>query len=175
MTRKKLPVVSRITALQWRLFDRLRHRSAFDLAYREDTAQDFESLRDSRQGLIVTWKKSGEAVPSPVNIALSDDDKLYFRSEPHVAKIKRLERNPSVRVSACSIRGKPLGPPIDCSARVLPQAEYDRAYSILESNWDLPTKLLERTYDRIGVPAAYVEVAPIDRDAPERSARAPSP
>jgi hypothetical protein len=50
--------VSRITALQWKVFDRLRHRDAFDLASRAATAADFASLRDSRQGLVVTWKKS---------------------------------------------------------------------------------------------------------------------
>ena len=123
-------------------------------------------MRDSRQGLVVTWKKSGEAVPSPVNIALSDDGNLYFRSEPHVAKIKRLARNPRVRVCACNMRGKPLGPPVDGTARVLPQSEHERAYSILEANWDRPTKLLERIYDRIGVPAAYVEVTPDGRATP---------
>jgi hypothetical protein len=65
-----------------------------------------------------------------------------------------------VLVAPCNIRGKPRGPLIEATARVVPANESQRAHEILESNWTASLKLLERSYDRIGVPAVYVEVAP---------------
>lgn len=96
-----------------------------------------------------------------MNIGLSPDGKVYFRSEPHVGKIKRLSNNPRVLVAPCNMRGKPTGPLIEATARVVPATESQRAYEILESNWTASLKVLERTYDRIGVPAVYVEVVPM--------------
>ena len=107
----------------------------------------------------MTFKRSGEPVPTPINFGLSGS-KLYFRSEPHVAKIRRLERNPHVRLCPCNLRGKPLGPMVEARADVLPLSENERCHAIVEANWRFDTKLLERTYDRVGVPEIYVEVTP---------------
>lgn len=146
-------------ALQYRVFNRLRHPRAFEVAREEGTAKDFEGFHGARQALVVTFRRSGEPVPTPINFALADG-RLYFRSEPHVAKIRRIERDPHVRVCPCNLRGKPLGPLLEASARVLPESENKRCHAIVEANWRLDTKLLERTYDRIGVPAVYVELTP---------------
>jgi PPOX class probable F420-dependent enzyme len=159
--KRRLPLPSRFMALQYKLYDRMRHRTAFETARSEGLVGDLSGCRNTRQGLIVTFKRSGEPVPSPVNIGLSPDGKVYFRCEPHVAKIKRLTNNPRVLVGPCNMRGKPTGPLIQATARVLPATESQRAYEILESNWPTPLKMLERTYDRIGVPAVYVEVVPV--------------
>lgn len=109
---------------------------------------------------MITFKRSGEPVPTPVNFGLSDDGRLYFRSEPHVAKIRRLERNPQVRLCPCSFRGKPRGELVEARARVLPASEDGRARAIVASNWRVEMKGFERTLDRIGVPEVYVEVTP---------------
>lgn len=160
MSEAKLPLPSRIMAAQYKVYDRMRHRRAFEIAREEGTAKDFDSLRKARQCLVVTFRRSGEPVPTPVNFGLSDDGRLYFRSEPHVAKIKRLTRDPHVRVCACNLRGKPRGPLVEATARVLPESETERANAIVEANWRLDMKIFERSYDRIGVPEVYVEVAP---------------
>lgn len=159
--KRSLPFPSRLMALQYKLFDRGRHRTAFEAARSEAIVGDLRGFREARQGLVVTFKRSGEPVPSPVNIGLSPDGKVYFRSEPHVGKIKRLSNNPRVLVAPCNMRGKPTGPLIEATARVVPATESQRAYEILESNWTASLKVLERTYDRIGVPAVYVEVVPM--------------
>jgi uncharacterized protein len=160
MTRARLPLASRIMALQYKLYDRMRHRRASEVAREQGTANDFKEFRRARQCLVVTFKRSGEPVPTPVNFGLLGEDRLYFRAEPHVAKVKRLRHNPHVRVCPCSFRGKPLGPLVEARARILPESENARAYSILESNWRADMKLVERTFDRIGVPDVYVEVTP---------------
>ena len=158
--KRRLPLPSRIMAAQYRVYDRIRHRRAFEVARQEGTAEDFAGLRGVRQCLLVTFKRSGEPVPTPVNFGLSPDGKLYFRSEPHVAKIRRLRRDPHVRVCPCNLRGKPLGPLTEATARVLPESESERAYAVIDTNYRPDVRVIERAYDRIGVPAVYVEVEP---------------
>jgi PPOX class probable F420-dependent enzyme len=146
--------------LQNRFLDRLRHPAAFEIAGRPGTSSDFSSFRSRRQCLLVTFKRSGDAVPSPVNFGLSDDGLIYLRCEPDSAKVKRMKRDPHVRVCACSFRGKPLGPLAEGTARVLAAAEAERAHDIVAANWDLFNRIYEGTIDRMNTPITYVEVRP---------------
>ena len=73
-------------------------------------ARGFEHLRGHKYCLLVTYKRSGEPVPTPVWFGLGDG-KLYVRSEAGVAKVRRIRNDPRVRVAPCTVRGKPLGPP----------------------------------------------------------------
>jgi uncharacterized protein len=167
MISTKLALPSRFMAMQYKVFDRMRHPRAFEVAQEVGTAQNFDGFRSARQALVVTFKRSGVPVPTPINFGLSDG-KLYFRSEPHVAKIKRLERDPHVRLCPCNLRGKPLGAMVEARAEVLPRRENERCHAIVKANWRFDTKLLERTYDRIGVPEIYVEVTPETSPAERR-------
>jgi PPOX class probable F420-dependent enzyme len=160
MSDTKLSLPSRIMAVQYKVFDRMRHPRAFEVAREQGTAQDFEGFRGARQALVVTFKRSGEPVPTPINFGLSDEGKLYFRSEPHVAKIRRLKRDSHVRLCPCNLRGKPLGRMVEARAEVLPEPENERCHAIVEANWRFDTKFIERTYDRFSVPEVYVEVTP---------------
>jgi PPOX class probable F420-dependent enzyme len=148
------------TAAQYKLYDRMRHPRAFEVARQEGTEPDFSALRGARQCLVVTFRRSGEPVPTPVNFGLSDDGRLYFRSEPDVAKVRRLRRDPHVRVCACNLRAKPRGPLAEGIARVLPGTESEHAYAVVSANWRTYMEPFERTLDRLGVPTVYIEVVP---------------
>jgi uncharacterized protein len=162
MSAAKLPFLSRVMARQYKVYDRMRHRRAFEVARQQGTAHDFAALRTANYCLLVTFKRSGEPVPTPVNFGLSDDGKLYVRCEPHVAKIKRIRRDPHVRVCPCSFRGKPLGPLTEATARILSESESApaHAHAIIAANWHAASKISERGYDRIGLALVYVEVTP---------------
>ena len=147
--------------LQYRVYDRARHPRAFEVAREEGSGRDFSALRGARQALVVTFKRSGEPVPTPVNFGLDGEGRLYFRSEPHVAKIRRIRRDPHVRVVPCNLRGKPLGPVAEGRARVLPSAEEERAYAAIEANWSPGMKVFEKGADRLPVEMVYVEVEPV--------------
>jgi hypothetical protein len=147
-------------AVQNKVFDRLRHRHAFLAARRPGTESDLDAFRGARQCLVVTFKRSGEPIPSPVNFGMSDDGKLYFRSESDAAKLTRIRNNPHVRVCPCSLRGKPRGPSTEATARLLDATETPRAHAILSANWDAMSKIVEGTLDRAGVVSIYVEVTP---------------
>jgi PPOX class probable F420-dependent enzyme len=152
--------LDRAEDLNNKILDRLRHKAAFDIARHEGIRADFSSFRGRRQCLLVTFKRSGDAVPSPVNFGLSDDGLLYFRCDPDSAKVKRMTRDPHVRVCACSFRGKPLGPLVEGTARVLHAAEAARAAEVVAANWDLFNRVYERSVDRMNIPITYVEVRP---------------
>jgi uncharacterized protein len=165
MAATKLPLPSRIMALQYKVYDRMRHPEAFEVARRQGSPGDFTAFHGARQCLLVTFKRSGEPVPTPVNFGLSADGKLYFRCEPHVAKLRRLRRDPHVRVCPCNFRGKPRGPLREASARILEGSEVRAAHAVIAANWDPASKILEHGLDRIGVPVTYVEVTPTAEEA----------
>ncbi len=144
--------------LAYPVLNRGRHPKAPRAACQPPGAGDFEALRGTRQALLVTYRRSGEPVPTPVNHGLSDDGRLYFRSEPEAWKIKRIAHTPRVLVIPCNLRGKPLGPGCDGTARILEGAERDAARELVEANWSASMRVAERTLDRLGVPEVYVEV-----------------
>lgn len=152
--------MSKLMDAQYRLYDRMRHPRAFEVAREEGTATDFSALRGARQALLVTFKRSGEPVPTPVNFGLDDAGRLYFRSEPHVAKIRRIANDPHVRVGPCNVRAKPTGPLAEGRARVVGPDERDHAERTVAANWSRPMRVFERAGDGLGIDMAYVEVTP---------------
>ena len=117
-------------------------------------------MRGHKYCLLVTYKRSGEAVPTPVWFGLGDG-KLYVRSEADVAKVKRIRNNPEVRVAPCTMRGKPLGPPAEGRARVLDQSgDRQRAEAALQANYGLGRKIYERAGGAFGIETVYLEITP---------------
>lgn len=155
-----MSLLERGADLQYRVLDAMRDRQAFEAAGQAGKATSFESLGCARQCLVVTFRRSGEPVPTPVNFGLGDAGRLYFRSEPRSAKVRRIRRDPHVRVCACNIRGKPSGPIVEGRARVLAPGESARAEATVAANWSAAMKPLERGLDRLPIEMAYVEVVP---------------
>jgi uncharacterized protein len=158
--------MSRLVDLQYRVLDRIRHRDAFEVARRPGTASGFDGFRGARQCLVVSFKRSGEPVPTPVNFGLATG-RLYFRSEPRSAKVKRIRRDPHVRVCPCDLRGKPTGATVEGTARVLAGEEAERADAALAGNWTKGMKAMERGLDRLPIEIVYVEVEPVGPETGE--------
>jgi PPOX class probable F420-dependent enzyme len=125
---------------------------------------NFESLREHKYGLVVTFRHDGTGVPTPVWFGLDDDGRLYFRTGADVAKVRRLRSNPRVLVAPCNVRGKPLGPSIEGTARVVPAGETEHAEAAIQSNYGLGRRLYERMGDAVGAAEAYVEIVPARSD-----------
>ena len=148
----------------YRLLEGGRHPAAAEIAARPPGASDFSELEGARQALLVSFKRNGEAVSTPVNCALAEDGKLYFRSEPHTAKMKRMARTPRVLVGPCNVRGKPRGSLAEGRARILPAEESQPAYEAIRANWSPMVWPSEMAMDRLGVEVAYVEVVSTGSD-----------
>ncbi|MGV9799089.1 PPOX class F420-dependent oxidoreductase [Mycobacterium sp. NPDC003449] len=147
--------------VMFRGMDKLRHRDAFGIG--EPTGTDFTGFDRYRQIVLVTFKKSGEAVPSPVNHGVADG-RLYVRTDASRAKVKRIRNNPDVLVVGSNLRGRPSGPVVAGVARILPETEHAHADAVIAANWSLPMKVLERGLDRgaavTGQVVAYLEITP---------------
>ena len=140
------------------LLDGLRKPDAFDIAGKPGTAQDLSSLEGHKYCLLVSFRRSGEPVPTPVWFGL-DRGRAYFNTRERNAKVKRIRHDPRVRVGPCSFRGKPLGPLAEGTARVLPHADDARAEEAVQSNYGLIRRVYYASLGGRGDPTVYVEVA----------------
>jgi PPOX class probable F420-dependent enzyme len=137
-------------------YDRIRHPGAGTAEI--STARSFDSLRGHKYALVNTFRRSGEAVPTPVWFGLGSG-KLYFRTYAGAAKVKRIRNNPRVLVGPCDVRGKPKGELIEARARVLAADEEPAAEKAIQSNYGLFRRIYESTF-AMRVEGAYVEVEP---------------
>ena len=151
--------MSRLLELQNRFYDSIRSKAAYRAATHSTTGR-FDHLEGHKYGLIVTFKGDGAAVPTPVWFGLDDEGRLYFRTGPDVAKVRRIRRNPRVLVAPCTVRGKPLGASVEGTARELPKDEREHAEAAIQSNYGLGRRLYEGTADAMADDVAYVEVVP---------------
>jgi uncharacterized protein len=152
--------VSKRLGLQNRFYDRIRSRDAHRAADRPEARGSFDSLRGHKYGLVVTFKRDGTPVPTPVWFGLDGEGRLYFRTGAEVAKVRRLRAEPRVLVAPCTVRGKPLGPSVEGRARMLGAAEKEHAEAAIQSNYGLGRRLYEGAADAVGADEAYVEVVP---------------
>ena len=146
---------------QNRFYDSIRHRAAARVAERPAVTGSFDLLRGHKYCLLVTFKRSGEAVPTPVWFGLDGPGRLYVRTGRDVAKVRRIRNDPRVLVAPCTLRGKPAGDPVEGRARVVAPGEEEQAEAALAANYGLGRRLYERVGDAVGGDACYLEVVPV--------------
>jgi PPOX class probable F420-dependent enzyme len=143
-----------------RFYDRMRHRDAFTAARAEPTVHGFDALAGQKYCLLISFRRSGEPVPTPVWFGLDDGGRLFVHTEADAAKVKRIRADARVRVAPATSRGKPTGPLAGGLARVLAADEEAHAESALEANYGLGRRLYEGMSQPLGVHTVYLEVTP---------------
>jgi uncharacterized protein len=113
----------------------------------------FDHLKQEKYISLVTFRKDRTAVATPVWFA-EREGKLYCMTRSDSGKIKRLRRNPRVRVAPATIRGSVTGAAIEGTARVLP-----------ENEWTIPRALIKKKYVLARLPIwsrknVYLEIRP---------------
>ena len=78
----------------------------------------FDDLATKRTVVVTTYKRDGSVVPTAVNVVVSDDH-AYFRTWSTSGKAKRLRHDTRVLIAPSTTRGKPTGPAIPATARLL--------------------------------------------------------
>ena len=156
MGRSSKSVFTRVTDF---FYERMRHKDAWSAAQAEPTA-GFGALAGRKYALLITYRKTGEGVPSPIWFGRDDQDRVYFDTEEASGKVKRIRNNPQVRLAPCDSRGKPLGPPAVGTARILDPAETTHAEHTIAANYGLARRLYEGTLRMLPFSGVYVEVQP---------------
>lgn len=148
-------LMDRMERASSRFYDWMRSDKARD---EEPGASGFEHLSGHKYALLVTYRRSGEGVPTPVWFGLDRAGRLYCRTGRLAAKAKRIRNNPRVRVAPCTVRGVPRGPFAEGTARVVELAEEEHAEHAIQSNYGLGRKLYEGSAG--SMEAFYIEVTP---------------
>jgi PPOX class probable F420-dependent enzyme len=153
-----MSVAERVAVASNRFYDSIRRADARGAVDGEAGARGFGHLLGRSYCLVVTYKRSGEGVPTPLWFGVDSAGRLYFRTLASSVKVKRIRNDPRVRVAPSTMRGKPLGPAAEGTARVLTGDEEDHAEETIQSNYGLFRRIYESTAG--GVDLVYVEVTP---------------
>ena len=154
-----MSMAERVGRVMNRVYDRLRHKAAFAIRAEDATAAgDLESLRGQKYAVLVTFRRSGEAVPSPIWFGLDDRGRAYARTMHDAGKVKRIRNDPRVLIAASTQRGKPKGPVIAGSARVLPPEEWPNAEAALAAAYGLGRRIYEGALGGPEDLTTYIEV-----------------
>jgi len=86
---------------------------------------------------VETYRKTGEAVATPVWF-IELDGKLYVRTGAQSGKIKRIRRNPKVRVAPCDARGNLLGEWVAAQAHIVDEKTAETINQLLKKKYGLP-------------------------------------
>jgi len=74
-----------------------------------------------------SWK-AGVATPVWV---VAENAHLLIETDADSYKVKRIRRDPHVRIAACDARGRLRGEPVDAVAKILPNSERERVEQLL--------------------------------------------
>lgn len=120
----------------------------------------FDALSGERYLSLVTFKKNGEGVATPVWFA-HDGDVLVVVTGGDSWKVKRLRRSSESRVVACNARGKVHGPTLEARTTLVTDPRREReAHRALLAKYGWQMRLLDlsawigRRLDR----RAYLEI-----------------
>jgi PPOX class probable F420-dependent enzyme len=143
-----------------RVYDRMRDPSVFRIQREDATAGTFDSLRGYKYGLLVTFRRNGDPVPSPVWMALDAAGRAYIQTGAKSGKVKRIRNDQTALIAASNVRGKPRGPLLLASALVLPREEWPHAEATLAAAFGLGRKIYQRAFPMSSEVAAYLQVVP---------------
>jgi PPOX class probable F420-dependent enzyme len=144
-----------------KFYDRMRSKAAFTISAADAVERDFEVLRGHKYATVVTFRKSGEAMPSPVWFGLDDQGRAYFHTMHDSGKVKRIRNNGKALIVASTTRGRPTGPVLAGSARIVPEDEWPHAEAALAAAYGVGRKLYQRTLGDASDLGTYIEVSPV--------------
>jgi PPOX class probable F420-dependent enzyme len=118
-------------------------------------------LDDASYISLMSFKRDGGAVQTPV-WAAPLDGKLVVSTNRDSYKVKRIGRNPKVRVARCDVRGKVLGPWLEGTCAIAEDpAQKQRIVDALITKYGLQVRVLNFFARLVGKDKqrAYLEIS----------------
>jgi uncharacterized protein len=137
----------------------------------EQSPTTWPELARSRTIQLTTFRRTGEAVPTPVWAAL-DGDLLYVTTEPASGKAKRIRHTARVQLAPCTMRGTVADEvrPLTARARVVAEpAEARRAAAAIAGKYRVGMRVvsaLQRLSRRGNADRIYLALAMEDGASP---------
>jgi PPOX class probable F420-dependent enzyme len=117
-----------------------------------------DTLGRQRTVLLETRKRDGTWVGTPVSIVVADG-RAFFRTYDASGKAKRLRNFPEVRVAPSTLRGKPTGPSVTATARLLDDDQAVRVRALLAGKYPwLHGRLVPAVHRRNGWRTLHYEL-----------------
>jgi len=132
-----------------------------------------ERFLRQRVVLLETRKRDGTFVGTPV-VLVVDAGRALIGTPANAGKVKRMRNYSTVRITACSMRGRPFGPTLQCEARRLAGDEAVAAERLLRRRFPFIYGVLvpvELAIRRVG--GAHYELARFT-EAPPSSGSPPT-
>jgi PPOX class probable F420-dependent enzyme len=127
----------------------------------------FSQLEGERYLSITTFRPDGTAASTPVWF-VSDDlsRRVFVATGANTWKVRRIRRDPHVRVAACSARGKSTGAAIDGLARIVEDEPLVRRLQREKYGWqkslaESVSRLTRFATRRPNEEAVYLEIVPL--------------
>lgn len=124
-------------------------------------ANPFDALEGARYIRLSTFRKNGEAVPTPVWFARVGEN-LYFTTGRNTGKAKRIRNNPEVAIAPSDFRGRPKGSDIRAVARLTDEPKGGTADGALRKKYGWQYRAFEFVEGLIGSAEelAFLELRP---------------
>jgi len=153
-------IAERMGRVMNRVYDRMRHPEAFKVRPEDAITGSFEALRGQHYAVVVTFRRNGEAVPSPVWFGLDEQGRAFTRTMHDAGKVKRIRNDPRALIAPSTVRGKPKGPAVAGKARVLPKEEWPHAEAALAAAYGVSRKIYEGVLGGPEEMGTYIEISP---------------
>jgi uncharacterized protein len=102
-----------------------------------------EPIRKASYVNLITTKRDGTKVSTPVWFAIDTNNELLMYSEKHAGKMKRIRNNASVEIVPATVRGKAIGVAVAATARELPESDGPRVHEALNRKYGWKKKVVD--------------------------------
>jgi PPOX class probable F420-dependent enzyme len=83
---------------------------------------------------LTSFKRDGTPVATPVWF-VAEDGHLLVETDADSYKVKRIRRNPHVRIALCDARGRLRGPSVEGEAEILPESDRGRVERLVRQKY----------------------------------------
>jgi PPOX class probable F420-dependent enzyme len=135
-----------------------------------DDGERLATLANERYISLTTFKRDGRTASTPVWVVTDDGRRLLVWTGAGTWKVKRIRRDPRVRVAASDGRGRERSEAVDATARLLGpdagaivQPLLRKKYGLLKRTLDAFNGLVRVLSRRPKSAAEYIEILPLAR------------
>ncbi len=100
---------------------------------------------DGKYLSLTSFRRDGTGVATPVWF-VADDGSLLVETDADSYKVKRIRRDPHVRIAPCDARGRLRGEPVEAEARILPESERARVEQLLAQKYRIDRVIVYPLY-----------------------------
>ncbi len=101
------------------------------------TTDRLAPFRDQKYLNLETFRRDGRGVKTPVWFVLLENGAFYIYTEAESWKVKRIRRNPRVRIAPCTMRGTVIGAWQGATAQIVSGEEEQVANRLLDRKYFL--------------------------------------